>query len=565
MKLEVLEQESRLPVYDAPLTPSRRRRSSLSFTSLSPAQRELEERLRTLCLLICAAGVCAYGLARLKFALVPLVLALSLKYLLQPMIDAMTGGDRSSEDDEDASSFSRRKEEEKKAPETMGEAQTETKMYRLRKALAMVALFLPRRCPRTFGFSGACFLRSGAFSRPPRYFWRPRLPHSVAVMIALFVAFSFLFTLAAIAAESVRDFTSRADAYARQVQLLIVQGLRWLDATGIDERWRKPQTLEKVADKLDLSSFVTTTVLSLGEGLLSLLSTTMLVLLFTLYLLLTPRLSPKPKNQDDDDDDDDDDDESSDETTVITVSGNNTFFPSSSAKKDTPVKKNTFDKNKPLMPPVMSSHSSMQDISSKKTPTDEDDKNNDQRSTFFFPQQRRRPSVQQGLSDRAVPQQQQQRLSPTKNREQNSFRQRSSFSKRVDRQINAYIKGKLALSLLVGLLTSAVLALLRVDLWLAFGVFSCFANFVPNLGAVVAVLLPTPVLFFDPDSTLFTAFLALASLIVLHALIGNVVEPILFGHSLKLHPVVCLVSMSIWGFIWGVPGLILAVIFFCGR
>merc|ERR1712091_433367 len=59
--------------------------------------------------------------------------------------------------------------------------------------------------------------------------------------------------------------------------------------------------------------------------------------------------------------------------------------------------------------------------------------------------------------------------------------------------------------------------------------------------------------------TTFNSLLAFASLCVMHAVVGNVVEPILFGHSMQLHPVVVLLSLMIWGFIWGIPGCVLAV------
>ena len=64
--------------------------STIRWGALNSSQTELEERLRTVCLVICAGGVLSWGLAKLKFALVPLVLSLALKYLLQPMIDALT-------------------------------------------------------------------------------------------------------------------------------------------------------------------------------------------------------------------------------------------------------------------------------------------------------------------------------------------------------------------------------------------------------------------------------------------------------------------------------------------
>ena len=72
---------------------------------------------------------------------------------------------------------------------------------------------------------------------------------------------------------------------------------------------------------------------------------------------------------------------------------------------------------------------------------------------------------------------------------------------------------------------------LRVDLWLAFSVVAFFANFVPNLGAIVAVALPMPVVLIDPDGSPFHSGMAFFSLVLMHALVGNVVEPVFFGHS----------------------------------
>ena len=78
------------------------RRGTIRFGALNASQHDLEERLRTVCLVICAMGVLSYGLAKLKFALVPLVLSMSLKYLLQPMIDALTRKHRRYDRDEEA-------------------------------------------------------------------------------------------------------------------------------------------------------------------------------------------------------------------------------------------------------------------------------------------------------------------------------------------------------------------------------------------------------------------------------------------------------------------------------
>ena len=196
------------------------RRGTIRFGALSASQNDLEERLRTVCLVICAMGVVSFGLAKLKFALVPLVLSMSLKYLLQPMIDALTRKHTRYDDDE---------------------AKWEEWCKKSGKFGVVVA-----RCRRSCR--------------------RVALPHWLAVLVSLLVALAFLGGVCAVVTESVRDFTSRADVYADQVQNFLVHIVRWMDRQGIDRKWRKSQSLEKVADKLELSTWVTATVFGLGEG-----------------------------------------------------------------------------------------------------------------------------------------------------------------------------------------------------------------------------------------------------------------------------------------------------------
>ena len=44
-----------------------------------------------------------------------------------------------------------------------------------------------------------------------------------------------------------------------------------------------------------------------------------------------------------------------------------------------------------------------------------------------------------------------------------------------------------------------------------------------------------------------------------HMVVGNVLEPLVFGHSLELQPVVILLSLMVWGMLWGITGMVLAV------
>jgi hypothetical protein len=82
---------------------------------------------------------------------------------------------------------------------------------------------------------------------------------------------------------------------------------------------------------------------------------------------------------------------------------------------------------------------------------------------------------------------------------------------------------------------------------------------IPNVGTVLAVALPMPLVVLDPAFSSAGAALAFFLPLSAHAFAGNVLEPLLFGHTLKLHPVVVLLSLLLWGAVWGVTGMVLAV------
>jgi AI-2 transport protein TqsA len=93
--------------------------------------------------------------------------------------------------------------------------------------------------------------------------------------------------------------------------------------------------------------------------------------------------------------------------------------------------------------------------------------------------------------------------------------------------------------------------------WL-FGLLVFLLNFIPNIGSIVATLLPIPVAvtqFQDPWMVL--AVVAIPGAI--HLTIGNLIAPRLMGRGVELHPVTVLLALAFWGLLWGIVGMVLAV------
>ncbi|MFT5441348.1 MAG: AI-2 transport protein TqsA [Myxococcota bacterium] len=128
----------------------------------------------------------------------------------------------------------------------------------------------------------------------------------------------------------------------------------------------------------------------------------------------------------------------------------------------------------------------------------------------------------------------------------------------IEAQIKSYIVKQTLISAVTGLLVWIILASLGVDLALVFGLFTFLLNFIPNVGSVLAVLLPLPVVLVSPDISTTVAILAIALPAVVQMVIGNIITPKVMGDALDLHPVTILLALMFWGALWGFVGMLLA-------
>jgi predicted PurR-regulated permease PerM len=108
-----------------------------------------------------------------------------------------------------------------------------------------------------------------------------------------------------------------------------------------------------------------------------------------------------------------------------------------------------------------------------------------------------------------------------------------------------------------GLLATTWLWLLGVDFAPFWGVLFFLLNYLPNIGSIIAGIPPTVLAFLQLGFG--WGLLAAGGLIVLEQIMGNFLDPRLQGRTLNVSSLVVLLSVLFWGWIWGVPGALIAV------
>jgi AI-2 transport protein TqsA len=130
--------------------------------------------------------------------------------------------------------------------------------------------------------------------------------------------------------------------------------------------------------------------------------------------------------------------------------------------------------------------------------------------------------------------------------------------KSIDIKIQRYIGVKSFVSAIDSLFTFMILSLFNVNFAGFWGLMAFFLHFIPYAGSFVAITMPSVIALIQYGD-LTSAFIVLASLSVSHAFIGHVLDPFLMGDNLNLSPIFIISSLAMWGMIWGVPGMFLAI------
>jgi len=142
--------------------------------------------------------------------------------------------------------------------------------------------------------------------------------------------------------------------------------------------------------------------------------------------------------------------------------------------------------------------------------------------------------------------------------ERTNFEDVSVTLDRISFAISRYISLKTLVSLITGVSSFIALVVIGVDTPIFWAFLIFVLNFIPVVGSLIAVLFPATIALFQfGDLTHF--FMVLGIIGFIQLIVGNIIEPKIMGNSLNVSSLVVILSLSFWGMLWGITGMVLSV------
>ncbi len=134
---------------------------------------------------------------------------------------------------------------------------------------------------------------------------------------------------------------------------------------------------------------------------------------------------------------------------------------------------------------------------------------------------------------------------------------RTAIFQRTGARLITYFQVKTIASLVTGVVAAIACAGVGLALPVLWGLMAFLLNFAPTVGSIVAAI--PPVLLALVTLGWERALILGIIYLVINGAIGGVLEPKILGERVGLSPLVILVSLLFWGWVWGPIGLLLAV------
>lgn len=130
-------------------------------------------------------------------------------------------------------------------------------------------------------------------------------------------------------------------------------------------------------------------------------------------------------------------------------------------------------------------------------------------------------------------------------------------TREIGHSFQAYLKGMLICGTLNAVVTYLVSKSLGLELAFTWAILAFLLNFIPVIGAILTVIPPIILSFFQFND-LGMSMVTISCFATSHLIMGNIIEPKIQGKVLSLSPAFILLSLSLWSFLWGLSGALLA-------
>ncbi|NOY87018.1 MAG: AI-2E family transporter [Deltaproteobacteria bacterium] len=129
----------------------------------------------------------------------------------------------------------------------------------------------------------------------------------------------------------------------------------------------------------------------------------------------------------------------------------------------------------------------------------------------------------------------------------------------ISSQFSRYLVIQFIISLATGILVWLSLTVIGVDFAVTWGALAFLLNFIPTIGSIISAVPPILLAFIQFFPVFWPGVATFIALLTIHMVIGSVVAPKVVGDRLNLSPVVILLSLLFWGWLWGIIGALLSV------
>ena len=131
-------------------------------------------------------------------------------------------------------------------------------------------------------------------------------------------------------------------------------------------------------------------------------------------------------------------------------------------------------------------------------------------------------------------------------------------SGQIAKKFRTYMVVRTVASVASGLAVWGLARVAGLELAAALGVLSFALNYLPYIGALVAIVFPALLAFVQFGSGAMAIFI-LVGLMLIRFMIGSLLEPVFSGSALAISPPVIVFAIVLWTFLWGIPGTFIGV------